>query len=153
MISIKTASIQETISLAQEIAPQLKAGDCLALFGDLGSGKSVFARAIIQKRLGSDIDVPSPTFTLVQTYDQLEPEIWHLDLYRLDSPDDALELGIYEAKQSCILLIEWPQRLEDTLPKTSIHIEITRGNTPDKRIWNFKASDDQLKRILPKQFT
>ncbi len=152
MISIKTASEQETIFWAQQISPRLQAGDCLAFFGDLASGKSVFSRAIIQQRAGFDIHVPSPTFTLVQTYDQLEPEIWHLDLYRLESSDDALELGIYEAKQDCILLIEWSERLQDALPAASICIHITNGGSSDERILTFKGADDQLKRILPNGF-
>ncbi len=152
MISIKTTSEQETIYLAQQLAPLLKAGDCFALFGDLGSGKSVFSRAIIQARLGGNVHVPSPTFTLVQTYDQSMPEIWHLDLYRLDSPQDAFELGIYEAKHHCILLIEWPQRLENMLPAASIKVHISKGKLPDERIWAFEGSDDQLKRIFCDQF-
>ncbi len=148
MISIKTFTQQETINLARSITKHLKAGDCLAFFGDLGTGKSVFSRAIIQQKLGEDIHVPSPTFTLVQTYDQSNPEVWHLDLYRLDSPEDALELGIFDALQDCILLIEWAERLEDTLPPQAIHVEIKHGKQEDARIFTFKGSTAQLERLF-----
>ncbi len=148
MISIKTFTQQETINLARSIANHLKAGDCLAFFGDLGTGKSVFSRAIIQQKLGEDIHVPSPTFTLVQTYDQSHPEIWHLDLYRLDSPEDALELGIFDALQDCILLIEWAERLEDMLPPQAIHVEIKHGKQEDARIFTFKGLAGQLERLF-----
>jgi tRNA threonylcarbamoyladenosine biosynthesis protein TsaE len=102
----------------------LRAGDCLLLEGQIGAGKSHFARAFIQARLGRAEDVPSPTFTLVQSY-QADVEIWHADLYRLSHPDEVLELGLEEAFDSAICLIEWPDRLGSLLPKGAMRLRFT----------------------------
>nr|WP_272213732.1 tRNA (adenosine(37)-N6)-threonylcarbamoyltransferase complex ATPase subunit type 1 TsaE [Marinicella sp. W31]MDC2879682.1 tRNA (adenosine(37)-N6)-threonylcarbamoyltransferase complex ATPase subunit type 1 TsaE [Marinicella sp. W31] len=101
-----------TIALAEKLAPLLKAGDCLALSGDLGMGKSTFARALIRVRLQDPaLEVPSPTFTLVQIYDG-SPPLYHFDLYRLSDPDELIELGFDEALDDGISLVEWPERGE-----------------------------------------
>ena len=110
-----------TARLGQWFATRLQAGDCLLLEGQIGAGKSHFARAFIQARLGRAEDVPSPTFTLVQTY-QADIEIWHADLYRLSHPDEVLELGLEEAFDSAICLIEWPDRLGSLLPKGALRL-------------------------------
>ena len=108
--------------LGQWFAARLKAGECLLLEGQIGAGKSHFARAFIQARLGRAEDVPSPTFTLVQSY-QADVEIWHADLYRLSHPDEVLELGLDEAFDSAICLIEWPDRLGRLLPKGAMRLQ------------------------------
>lgn len=103
-----------TTRLGARIATVLRAGDCLLLSGQIGAGKTHFARAVINARLaaaGLREDVPSPTFTLVQTYDDGQIEIWHADLYRLSHPDDVVELGLEDALADVISLIEWPDRL------------------------------------------
>jgi tRNA threonylcarbamoyladenosine biosynthesis protein TsaE len=110
-----------TARLGQWFAARLQAGDCLLLEGQIGAGKSHFARAFIQARLGRAEDVPSPTFTLVQSY-QADVEIWHADLYRLSHPDEVLELGLEEAFDSAICLIEWPDRLGSLLPKGAMRL-------------------------------
>ena len=110
-----------TARLGQWFAAHLRAGDCLLLEGQIGAGKSHFARAFIQARLGRAEDVPSPTFTLVQSY-QADVEIWHADLYRLSHPDEVLELGLEEAFDSAICLIEWPDRLGSLLPKGAMRL-------------------------------
>jgi tRNA threonylcarbamoyladenosine biosynthesis protein TsaE len=110
-----------TARLGQWFAARLRAGDCLLLEGQIGAGKSHFARAFIQARLGRAEDVPSPTFTLVQSY-QADVEIWHADLYRLRHPDEVLELGLDEAFDSAICLIEWPDRLGSLLPKGALRL-------------------------------
>lgn len=110
-----------TARLGQWFAAHLRAGDCLLLEGQIGAGKSHFARAFIQARLGRAEDVPSPTFTLVQSY-QADVEIWHADLYRLSHPDEVLELGLDEAFDSAICLIEWPDRLGSLLPKGAMRL-------------------------------
>jgi tRNA threonylcarbamoyladenosine biosynthesis protein TsaE len=104
------------------LADHLRRGDCLLLDGPIGAGKSHLARALIRARLGYFEDVPSPTFTLVQTYDA-DVEIWHADLYRLSHPDEVTELGIEDAFSTGICLIEWPDRLGNLAPKNAIHIE------------------------------
>jgi tRNA threonylcarbamoyladenosine biosynthesis protein TsaE len=110
-----------TARLGQWFAAHLRAGDCLLLEGQIGAGKSHFARAFIQARLGRAEDVPSPTFTLVQSY-QADVEIWHADLYRLSHPDEVLELGLEEAFDSAVCLIEWPDRLGSLLPKGAMRL-------------------------------
>lgn len=105
-----------TVALAKALAPLLQTGDCLALSGDLGMGKSTFARALIRARLEEpELEVPSPTFTLVQFYDGAPP-LYHFDLYRLADPDELIELGFDEALEDGISLIEWPERGEGMLP-------------------------------------
>lgn len=111
-----------TVHLAHQIAPRLKPGDTLLLEGEIGAGKSAFARAVIRTRLGRMEDVPSPTFTLVQTYEDKAGEIWHCDLYRLTHPDEALELGLDEAFETAICLIEWPDRLGQETPSDALHL-------------------------------
>lgn len=106
-----------TACLGRVIAAVLKPGDTLALQGPVGAGKTHFARAFIRARQGDLAeDVPSPTFTLVQTYaDPMGTEIWHADLYRLTHPDELAELGLDEAMRDAIVLIEWPDH-GGTLP-------------------------------------
>jgi tRNA threonylcarbamoyladenosine biosynthesis protein TsaE len=117
------ASEEETSLLGQWFAAQLGAGDVLLLQGPIGAGKSHLARALIRARLGRMEDVPSPTFTLVQTY-QADVEIWHADLYRLSHPDEVLELGLDEAFSTAICLIEWPDRLGSLAPETALRLEL-----------------------------
>ncbi|RYH04235.1 tRNA (adenosine(37)-N6)-threonylcarbamoyltransferase complex ATPase subunit type 1 TsaE [Salipiger sp. IMCC34102] len=113
--------------LAAQIAPLLRAGDTALLDGDIGAGKTTFARALIQTRLGRAEDVPSPTFTLVQTYAADEVEIWHCDLYRLTAPDEVMELGLSQAFETAICLIEWPDRLGSDAPPAALHCQFTAG--------------------------
>ena len=104
----------------------LAAGDTILLSGGLGSGKTHFARAVIQKRLmdaGRFEDAPSPTFTLVQTYDDGIAEIWHADLYRLSDQRDISEIGLHEAIDDTICLIEWPDRLAGGVPDAALSME------------------------------
>ena len=110
----------DTQNIAETIAGSIQAPDIIALSGNLGTGKSVFARAIIHA-LGEDGEVPSPTFTLVQSYDLEQMLIHHLDLYRLENPLDAFELGIEEMFVDGTSLIEWPERLGDYLPKDRLN--------------------------------
>jgi tRNA threonylcarbamoyladenosine biosynthesis protein TsaE len=92
-------------------------------------GKSELARAAIRARLDApELEVPSPTFTLVQSYEAPGLEIWHVDLYRLGAPDEALELGLEEAHGEGALLIEWPERLGGLLPATRLDIRLAPGD-------------------------
>jgi tRNA threonylcarbamoyladenosine biosynthesis protein TsaE len=126
-MTLETASLfladeASTAALAGRMAPLLRAGDTILLEGDIGAGKTTFARALIRARLGRDEDVPSPTFTLVQTYEDPETEIWHCDLYRLSSPDEILELGLDAAFEDGICLIEWPDRLGSAIPSGALRL-------------------------------
>lgn len=108
-----------TERLARAVGPHLRAGDMIALKGGLGAGKSAFARALIAGRLdalGRIEDIPSPTYTLVQTYDLGSVEIWHADLYRLGGAEEIAELGLEEALSAAICLVEWPERLGALTP-------------------------------------
>lgn len=124
-----------TAALAAQIAKLARAGDVIALSGDLGAGKTSFARAFIYARSAADQDVPSPTFTLVQVYDcdGADTAIWHFDLYRLHAAEEAWELGIEEAFCSGISLIEWPERLGPLLPRRRLAITFEYGAGPHER--------------------
>ena len=136
---------EATANAARRLAPCLRAGDCVLLSGSLGTGKTHFARALIQSRmadLGKVEDVPSPTFTLVQTYDLGDVEIWHADLYRLSDPFEVVELGLEEAFCSAIALVEWPERLGDMAPNDAL--EITLTSQSEGRLLRAEWRDERL---------
>jgi len=114
-----------TEALGQRLAARAKPGDVLLLSGPLGAGKSTLARAFIRALAGDPgLTVPSPTFTLVQSYETPRGEIWHYDLWRLDGPAALEELGWDEA-QSGIVLVEWPERLGALTPPHALHITLS----------------------------
>ena len=108
---IALADEAATAALGAAIAPHLRRGDVVYLTGELGMGKSTLARGLIRALTRQDQEVPSPTFTLVQSYDTPAFELLHLDLYRLEDPQETLELGLDDALNDGVLLIEWPDRL------------------------------------------
>ncbi len=114
-----------TTRLGALLAGLVGPGDCLLLQGPIGAGKTHLARALIQSRLGRAEDVPSPSFTLVQTYLAGSTEIWHADLYRLSGPDEVLELGLDDAFATAICIVEWPDRLGKAAPKNALHITLS----------------------------
>lgn len=115
MLSFDLPDLAATTVLAERLAPGLKAGDVIALRGGLGAGKTTFARALISALMGQETEVPSPTYTLVQTYEGPDFPIFHFDLYRLDHPDEVYELG-WDTTQDGLALIEWPDRAGSHLP-------------------------------------
>ena len=124
-----------TARLGLLLSGQLQAGDVIALEGALGAGKSVLVRGIIQAACPAEDDIPSPTFTLVQTYEPDDlPLIMHFDLYRLETPEESLELGIEDAFIDAICLIEWPQRLGAFLPRGALTITLVDGADANSRI-------------------
>lgn len=119
--------------LAARLGAMLRAGDVICLDGPVGAGKTHFARSLIQSLQTDPEDVPSPTYTLVQVYDTPGAQIWHADLYRLGSPDEVEELGLTEAFDTAICLIEWPDRLADLSPKTALTMTLTPDPTDETR--------------------
>lgn len=135
----KSQSEDDTIRIAAEFAATLKPRDIVLLEGDLGRGKSVFSRAVIRTLMSApELDVPSPTFTLVQTYDASLAEIYHFDLYRLKDPEELYEIGWESALSSGILLVEWPERLDYLTPKNTMKVTIGAGDNPQSRVINIE---------------
>ncbi len=141
----ETMDLGALAAFAARLAGKARAGDVFALWGDLGAGKTTFARAFITARMqsaGALVDeVPSPTFTLVQTY-QIPGEIpgeppgdtiWHFDLYRLSHAAEVWELGVEEALADGISLIEWPERMGPLLPTPRIDVVLDFVDAPDLR--------------------
>src|SRR5258705_2885648 len=120
-----------TAALAARISAMAQPADVIALKGDLGTGKTTFARAFIRARGNPEEEVPSPTFTLLQVYECDPAPIWHFDLYRLRSPEETWELGIEDAFSAGISLIEWPERLGPLLPERRLEITLAFGDRPD----------------------
>lgn len=137
-LSYLSQSEAETIRLGQLLAASAKKGDIFALYGTLGMGKSVFSRAFIQHFLGN-VDVPSPTFNLLQTYEAPDYEIYHFDLYRLKDPEEIFELGMEEAMYNGVCLIEWPEKMGGYLPKRAITVKITPQE--EGRLFEFFTAD------------
>lgn len=117
-----SSSESDTIALGKKLAHIAKRGDTFALFGTLGMGKSVLARAFIQELSGAT-EVPSPTFTLLQSYEGPDFEIYHFDLYRLKSPEEIFEIGMEDALYDGACLIEWPERMGVYLPRNMFRVE------------------------------
>ena len=134
-ITLDLPTEADTTHLGQALAQVLGAGDCVLLEGSIGAGKSHLARALIRALRDADEDVPSPTFTLVQTYPGA-PDIWHADLYRLTHPDEVHELGLEAAFDTAICLIEWPDRLGDYAPENPIRLRLdAKGDGRVAQIW------------------
>jgi len=141
-----------TEALARRIAGAARAGDVIALAGDLGVGKTRFARAFVDALTGEREEVPSPTFTLVQTYDSPAGPIWHFDLYRLKQADEAHELGIEEALTDGISLIEWPDRATSLLPEQRLDLHLSFAASPNARTARLVGRGswaERLAKLLP----
>lgn len=138
-MTILSHSENDTIAAAAKLAGELKPGALVLLRGSLGSGKTVFARSLIRALSGDkDLEVPSPTFTLVQTYDSARGQIWHFDLYRLKSAQEIYELG-WEEALSDIVIVEWPERLAGL--RLPAHLDISFHaveNSPEQRRIEFR---------------
>ncbi len=133
-LTLCLASPEATCRFAARLGARLRAGDVLLLEGGIGAGKTHFSRCLIQSRLPQPEDVPSPTFTLVQTYDTGGPEIWHADLYRLGDISEVEELGLTEAFEAAICLVEWPDRLGTLAPPEALHLGFAPGQDEGTRI-------------------
>lgn len=131
---------KEAAEFAASFSIHLKAGDCILLSGPVGAGKTHFARSIIQAMMARDgevEDVPSPTFTLVQVYETSVGEVWHTDLYRLSHVDEITELGLEDAFDTAIALVEWPDRLGSVRPTRNLNLTFSMPDIEsDVRVLN-----------------
>jgi tRNA threonylcarbamoyladenosine biosynthesis protein TsaE len=143
---------EATSDLARRLAGYLVAGDTILLAGSLGAGKTYFARSLIQAMLAEDgryEEVPSPTFSLVQTYDTRRGEVWHADLYRLGSEDQLDELGLGDALGREICLVEWPEKLTAFLPPDALHLRLLYDDhNPEARCAEFSDASGRWKTVL-----
>ncbi|WP_300056745.1 tRNA (adenosine(37)-N6)-threonylcarbamoyltransferase complex ATPase subunit type 1 TsaE [uncultured Roseobacter sp.] len=128
------ATGEATAAFAVALGAQLQPGDTVLLSGPVGAGKTHFARHLIQSLLREPEDIPSPTFTIVQTYETRKGPLWHSDLYRISTDEEIEELGLIEAFDHAICLVEWPDRLGPLRPKEALEIELTNGNTEHSRV-------------------
>ena len=137
-----------TCALAGRLAPALGAGDVLLLSGPVGAGKTHFARGLIRALTAPDEEVPSPTYTLVQSYPGRAAEIWHADLYRLSTPAEIVELGLLEAFETAIVLVEWPDRLAEMAPPTALSLEFAQGAAEESRSITLHWSDPRWSALM-----
>jgi tRNA threonylcarbamoyl adenosine modification protein YjeE len=121
--AIALPDLSATAALGAAIAAELQPGDAVALWGELGAGKTALARAVL-RTLGVTEDVPSPTFTLVQSYDTPRLKVGHFDLYRLKRPREIEQLGLEEALDGGAVLVEWPERAPEALPVDALHVRL-----------------------------
>ena len=138
---------KNTMKLGAALSRHLQKGDILALEGTLGMGKTALARGLIHGLCGSETVVTSPTFTLVQVYDAPDFPIWHCDLYRVETEDDAFEIGLDEAFTDAATLIEWPDRLGSLLPARRLRIRFLGETIDGSRVVTLEGGADWQRRI------
>ena len=143
--TFKIKNEAETKVFAEAVASLSDAGDIICLFGDLGAGKTGFCRCFIRSLTSPKQEVPSPTYTLVQSYQitrQPNPiEIWHYDLYRTSAEDEVVELGIEDAFSDGIVLIEWPEKAIKLLPEKRLEIHFEFSQHHEERILTLRGSE------------
>jgi tRNA threonylcarbamoyl adenosine modification protein YjeE len=138
---------QATWALGRRLAGLIRPGDVIALRGVLGSGKTELARALLRARAGAEIEVPSPSYTLVQDYRFADLLIRHIDLYRIQDPAELLELGLDAPAAGEAWLIEWPERAEAVLPADRLDLELRQGAAPDARIAHLNGGRSWIERL------
>ncbi len=148
-ITVLLPDLAATERLAARLAPAARPGDALLLQGPLGAGKSAFARAFLRSLAGDPaLEVPSPSFTLVQSYDLPGGvEAHHFDLYRLSGPADLTELGWEEALRG-IVLVEWPERLGAERPADALTVTLSHGKGEEERVATLSGWPDRLEKLL-----
>ncbi|MDB2414704.1 tRNA (adenosine(37)-N6)-threonylcarbamoyltransferase complex ATPase subunit type 1 TsaE [Rickettsiales bacterium] len=131
------SSLKDSENLAKKIAALIEKGDVIALEGDLGAGKTTFTRFVINALSDKDVEVLSPTFTLVQPYELDRFNLWHFDLYRLENIEEIYELGYEEALDEGVAIIEWPQIIAGMMPENRLLIRL--GLNLDTRFAEIEA--------------
>lgn len=151
ILSCPCLSEADTARLAQRLDKYLGRGDVVTLSGTLGAGKTAFARALIQGRFGSNMEVPSPTYNLLLVYESSpnDTPIYHYDMYRLENPEEVFELDLEDALDYGICLIEWADRMGPYLPDDPLRvvIEFPENETEGVRIITLYGSKNWQKRL------
>lgn len=125
-------SEEATAELGAGIARQLRRGDVVTLSGPLGVGKTALARAIIAE-LGHGSEVPSPSFAIVQPYEELDPPVWHVDLYRIEDASEMEELGL-DAARDGVLLVEWPEKAGKDAWPSALRLKLDFADGGSRRL-------------------
>lgn len=148
-LTLQWSSADDTAHAGRVLGRTLVPGDVVLLAGDVGAGKTHFARALIQSVLEVPEDVPSPTFTLVQVYDTVHGPLWHADLYRITSDLEVDELGLVDAFEDAICIVEWPDRLGKMAPASALTVEIENQGIGRKAIltWTDPRWADRLTEV------
>ena len=146
LIVLDLASEAATVALGRRIAGVLERGDMVALSGGLGAGKTALARSIVRSFLPEE-EVPSPTFTLVQTYETPGFSIWHVDLYRVKDKSELRELGLDDALDEGALLIEWAERMGEKLPRDRLDVMLETTDDASERVAKIIARGSWVARI------
>jgi tRNA threonylcarbamoyladenosine biosynthesis protein TsaE len=120
---MRLGSEAETLALGRAVAAVLRPGDVIALSGDLGAGKTTLSRGVL-RGLGFEGDVPSPTFTIVQPYEQLVVPVWHVDLYRIENSSELEQLALDDAREEVAMIVEWPERMGSALWRDSLQLRL-----------------------------
>lgn len=146
-MKITSNSPEDTVGIGRELGKLMKPGTVVCLEGDLGAGKTHFAKGVALG-LGVEDHVTSPTFTLINEYEGRLP-FYHVDAYRLEDEDEAYELGIEEYLYgSGITLIEWPDRIGSLLPTERLIVTINRGETEESRVLEFTGKGQELNQLV-----
>ncbi len=126
MILVDPAATEEA---GRALSAQVRIGDVIALSGELGTGKTTLARGLLAG-LGLAEEAPSPSYALVIPYDvpAVRVPVWHVDLYRLDGPEETQQLALEEGRQVALLIIEWPERLGNRLWKDALHLHLLENS-------------------------
>ena len=138
---------EATRELGRHLARLIRPGDAIALHGVLGSGKTELARALLRARADAEIEVPSPSYTLVQDYRFADLVIRHIDLYRIDDPAELLELGLETPAPGEAWLIEWPERAAAVLPADRLDLELRQGDPANARSAHLRAGPGWAQRL------
>lgn len=144
----KTSSPEETYAFGKAAAEKIKAGMLICLEGDLGAGKTLFARGLAEG-LHVKEEVTSPTFAIMNVY-RGDFTIYHFDLYRLESPEELSDIGFYEyaGQEDCVVVVEWPDKFAQEMPRHAVWIRIERGESDTQRLITIRSTGDEYRSFL-----